>query len=542
MMSMKQVKISIEQVKELFNISQEKYFTFYFNDKSLFYFLTSKIFSINEQNDYLLIKRENEDKPRTILYFDDIKAAYVETFDLSKSLNKFVKVVYWDLSKKEHSTIEGVISHFNSEYDSITVTPKAPGASLSVLSYFIQSIEEMKIINQFDGLKPNDKCKVKLNNLTEVEAQFVEMSTTMDKDGSCKKMIKLVIASDNLILVKDEKEIKDGNIHTVINYYPNGKQIQEKFEIVYKDGKEIRNGKYESFFENGNLNFEVNYVNDLKQGKEVYYYLNGHISSTLMYKNGVLEGDVTYYYEEGQIKNVKSYVNGKIEGTQTVYHKNGNIYQVSNYKNNKLHGFFTTYLNDGKIAIAKKYYEDCKLTRSPFDLLLDKFMGISLKNFVTKGTYAMLKGMVKLTNDKSDFQGIHKLIHEDLTKKITKDGLKPDIGSILSQFVTISIEYCKLIDDSEKEEDMKSFLQKLSTKFNLSLQNSETDKKEEDNPSKMKDYIQKTIKVKYNDKIRTVIIQNVYTKNNKKYVSVTELFKGQLFEKTFFEDKIEILN
>ncbi len=525
---MKQVEVSIEKVKQIFNVSNEKYFTFYFNDNK---WIKSKIFSIDEKGNYFLIKRENEEKPRTIVYFDDIKRAYVHTFDLSKSLNKFVKVVYWDLFKNDFSTIEGVISHFNREYDSIIVTPKDSGASLSVLSYFIQSIEEMKIMNQFDRLKPNDKCKIKLNDFTEVDASFIEMSTTTDKYGYSKKIVKLLIASDKIILVDTETpEIKDGDIHTVINYFPNSKDIHEKFEVKYKDGIQIYDGSYKSFFKNGKINCQVNYINGNKHGEEFYYYDNENIKCFSTYEDGILDGPCSYYHEDGSADCIYPYSNGKLEGTFYKYYKNGDLSQSSNYKNNLLHGF-VTYYNE-RIAIKKQYYENGIEIRSPFDLLLTKFMNISLlKNFVTKETYSTLEKMVKITNDKSDFQAIHKLIHEDLTKKFQLDGLKSEIFSTLSQFIIITIEYCKLIDDSEKEEDMKSFLQKLSTKFNNST-----------NKGKMEDYIQKTIKVKYNDKIRTVIIQNVYTKNNKKYVSVTELFKGQLFEKTFFEDKIQILN
>ena len=219
---------------------------------------------------------------------------------------------------------------------------------------------------------------------------------------------------------------KGVNVDTIFDYNLNGKliafkSITVKFWYYYEDGPiklysaigKIREegiiknhkfgDKWTQYYENGEIRFVNNFVNDT--GWIVNFYETGQLKDSVYhvkglgdfiikswYENGKIEklntfngcglnGPTKKYYENGQLRNSGTYVNGKwegiqiqwfedgqlkakinckndiINGQQIVYHKNGKVNLISNYKNGILSGEVKQYDVNGNI-IRNEYYKN----------------------------------------------------------------------------------------------------------------------------------------------------------------------------------------
>ena len=116
-----------------------------------------------------------------------------------------------------------------------------------------------------------------------------------------------------------KKETAKNIIH--IEYHENG-QVRhevkfEDFKIKAKDTwmNEFR-WKQTWWFDNGQIEKVVNYVNDKRDGKWLAWYWHGQIKTEVNHKNGNLEGRQTEYFENGQIDMEGIFKDGN-------YHRNG---------------------------------------------------------------------------------------------------------------------------------------------------------------------------------------------------------------------------
>ena len=59
-------------------------------------------------------------------------------------------------------------------------------------------------------------------------------------------------------------------------------------------------GKYTEKYHNGNLKYEVNYVNGKKEGLEIFWYISGGKYIQTTYKNDKEDGIWNQWFENGQ--------------------------------------------------------------------------------------------------------------------------------------------------------------------------------------------------------------------------------------------------
>lgn len=92
-------------------------------------------------------------------------------------------------------------------------------------------------------------------------------------------------------------------------YWNNGK-VRETGNF----DKNLYYGNRKSFYENGKLEFEINYNSAGKeQGTVKYYYANGQEEFVYNTENGVPTGKATRYYENGDVKEIIEYgPNGEV--------------------------------------------------------------------------------------------------------------------------------------------------------------------------------------------------------------------------------------
>jgi|GEM_PF-3554628 len=72
-----------------------------------------------------------------------------------------------------------------------------------------------------------------------------------------------------------------------------------------------RNGKYITYYDNGNKWVELFFVNGLREGTQYSWHKNGKIKSELNYANGKKNGSQKWWKKDGKILNHKFYENGE---------------------------------------------------------------------------------------------------------------------------------------------------------------------------------------------------------------------------------------
>ena len=105
-------------------------------------------------------------------------------------------------------------------------------------------------------------------------------------------------------------------------YHENG-QLQE--EVNYIDDK--RNGIYKSYWKNGQLCEEVNYIDDKRNGIYKSYYDNGQLWVEVNYIDDKKNGIYKSYHKNGQLKKEVNYIDGKENGIYKLYYYHGQLYE-----------------------------------------------------------------------------------------------------------------------------------------------------------------------------------------------------------------------
>lgn len=124
--------------------------------------------------------------------------------------------------------------------------------------------------------------------------------------------------------------VKSDVVKEVVNYYPNGTlQIERDFKIIddkkitvyereyYEDGKLLkegplnsyaeRNGNWKSYYRDGVLWSEGDFINGVRDGKTVTYFANGKKYYEGQYSKGKKSGIWKFYNEQGDFLYDKSY-------------------------------------------------------------------------------------------------------------------------------------------------------------------------------------------------------------------------------------------
>jgi antitoxin component YwqK of YwqJK toxin-antitoxin module len=120
------------------------------------------------------------------------------------------------------------------------------------------------------------------------------------------------------------------------------------------------------YHENGKLKelFEVNSANE-KHGKYQQYYESGQLLESAEYKNGLLEGKRLFYYENGQVEEIQKFEKGNLNGEQLGYHENGVLKFKCTNKDNLLVGEYFSYYDNGNKRLYLNFVDD--LENGPFE-------------------------------------------------------------------------------------------------------------------------------------------------------------------------------
>jgi antitoxin component YwqK of YwqJK toxin-antitoxin module len=124
----------------------------------------------------------------------------------------------------------------------------------------------------------------------------------------------------------------EGNIITLIEYKRGF--VVDRLKINRKDQHNLKQGRWYTFYGNGNIHVEGNYQDDMKEGYFKEYAENGDLISVDKYVKDVKQAEAqevqkldikNIYYPEGKIKSSGTYRNGTPEGIYREYNLMGQI-------------------------------------------------------------------------------------------------------------------------------------------------------------------------------------------------------------------------
>lgn len=130
---------------------------------------------------------------------------------------------------------------------------------------------------------------------------------------------------------------------------------------VYQVKDTIQNilqGRYISYFLNGNIESKGQFVNNETSGVWEFYYETGNIKMRGILRQNSNYGMWEYFYESGQ-KSMEGTINNKLRaGVWKVYYESGELKEIGEYVDNKRSGVWKTFFEDGVLRGEIDYADD----------------------------------------------------------------------------------------------------------------------------------------------------------------------------------------
>ncbi len=109
----------------------------------------------------------------------------------------------------------------------------------------------------------------------------------------------------------------------------------------------ILEGKYLSYYLNGNIESEGQFINNETYGAWNFYYESGKLKMKGVVKRNSSDGYWEYFYEQGAKSMEGEISNQKRRGEWKIYYESGKLKEVGVYINNKREGNWIEYYEDG---------------------------------------------------------------------------------------------------------------------------------------------------------------------------------------------------
>lgn len=108
------------------------------------------------------------------------------------------------------------------------------------------------------------------------------------------------------------------------------------FILLYFQNIYAQNGVVKTYYNDGAIETEVSYINDILDGSSIYYYPNGNVREEISFSLGKVNGPHRFYYENGLLKEESNLSDGMLDGLTKIYYSNGALKQALNYEYGKL--------------------------------------------------------------------------------------------------------------------------------------------------------------------------------------------------------------
>ena len=138
-------------------------------------------------------------------------------------------------------------------------------------------------------------------------------------------------------------------------------EAKKNLKEIYQVRDTIRNilqGRYISYFLNGNIESKGLFVNNETTGVWEFYYETGNLKMRGILRQNSNYGLWEYFYENGA-KSMEGTINEKErEGEWKIYYESGDLKEIGEFKKNKREGLWKTYFEDGTLRGEIEYTED----------------------------------------------------------------------------------------------------------------------------------------------------------------------------------------
>jgi len=108
----------------------------------------------------------------------------------------------------------------------------------------------------------------------------------------------------------DDLVVRNGLFYKKFTDIPFIGEVSGRQKGTIIDGK--RDGFWESYYDNGQLNWKGNYINDQLDGPWEYYHENGQLSFKGNYIFGKEQGIFEHFKENGKFEKKETWKNGKV--------------------------------------------------------------------------------------------------------------------------------------------------------------------------------------------------------------------------------------
>ncbi len=149
-----------------------------------------------------------------------------------------------------------------------------------------------------------------------------------------------------------------GQRYTRKTYHDEEKRYLKEVYEVNDTIHNIPNGRYISYYVNGNVESRGQFTNNETTGVWEFFYETGNLKMRGILKQNTNYGLWEYFYESGQ-KSMEGSINGRDrEGEWKMYYENGQIKEIGEYRENKRVGLWKSYFEDGLLRGEIDYTED----------------------------------------------------------------------------------------------------------------------------------------------------------------------------------------
>ncbi|MDC8003389.1 hypothetical protein POV27_04965 [Aureisphaera galaxeae] len=141
-----------------------------------------------------------------------------------------------------------------------------------------------------------------------------------------------------------------------VQYFTASGKLVSEGNMIQKD----RDGEWVYYHKKGSsVMTREFYKNGKLEGKKTTYYPNGQVTEELNFINGSKEGENLYYSPDGVLLKKLKYQNDKLQGAAEYYDAHGNVTIKGNYREGKKHGLWKYYKN-GKVELEETYPKPLK--------------------------------------------------------------------------------------------------------------------------------------------------------------------------------------
>ena len=156
------------------------------------------------------------------------------------------------------------------------------------------------------------------------------------------------------------ENFKNGLAHGQVILYSQFNETPQS-ETEYAFGK--KNGLYRQYYDNGKIQEESWFKDDLKNGISKWNNKNGQRIAEYKYKFGNFDGLQKTFFENDSLQSSNNYIDNILSGESKEYYRNGKVKISGNYVNGEKDGIWTEYNELGKAEKITRFKDGVDLSK-----------------------------------------------------------------------------------------------------------------------------------------------------------------------------------